>query len=375
MTEDKIIFSGVKPSKFALTQRRAVYYDVSDIITSAQYRIQDDEIKALEDIDLIYRTITAILYNFANASGHPGGSISSGRIAQGLLFSSMDYDFFDPQRENSDIITYAAGHKAMGLYALWALRNELVRASGANNMPEEKFQLRLEDLLGFRRNPVNSTPLFKKLNSKALDGHPTPRTPFVKTATGASGIGVGAGVGLALGAMDIYPDRPPRVHMIEGEGGMTPGRVAEAMAAASAAQLSNTIMHIDWNQSSVDSDNVCLENSKPGDYVQWTPGELAYLNDWNVVHVSNGHDFFQILTAQKFAANQSENRQPTAIVYRTVKGWKYGIEGSSAHGAGHMFASPGYYGTLSEFENKFSVSMPRYCATSPYARLRGGMFL
>jgi len=365
MTEDKIIFSGVKPSKFNLTQRRAAYYDVSDIITSAQYKVQDEEIKALEDIDLIYRTITAILYNFANASGHPGGSISSGRIAQGLLFASMDYDFFDPQRENSDIITYAAGHKAMGLYALWALRNELIRASGAKNMPEEKFQLRLEDLLGFRRNPVNTTPLFKKFNSKALDGHPTPHTPFVKTATGASGVGVGAGVGLALGAMDTYPERPPRVHMIEGEGGMTPGRVAEAMAAAAAAQLSNAIMHIDWNQASVDSDNVCLENSKPGDYVQWTPGELAYLNDWNVVHVSNGHDFFQILTAQKFAANQSENRQPTAVVYRTVKGWKYGIEGSSAHGAGHKFSSAGYYGTLSEFENKFNVSMPHYCASSP----------
>ena len=365
MIETKIFFSGVKPSKFTLTPRRANYYDVSDIITSAQYKIQDDEIKALEDIDLIYRTITAILYNFAPTSGHPGGSISSGRIVQGLLFTAMDYDFSNPQRESNDIITYAAGHKAMGLYALWALRNELIRASGVYDMPEEKFQLRFEDLLGFRRNPITSTPLFKKFNSKALDGHPTPRTPFVKMATGASGMGVGAGVGLALAAIDAYADKAPRVHMIEGEGGMTPGRVAEAMAAAATAQLSNAILHVDWNQSSIDSNDVCLENSKPGDYVQWTPDELAYLNDWNVVHVSNGHDFFQILTAQKFAANQSENRQPTAVVYRTVKGWKYGIEGRAAHSAGHDFSSDGYYDTLSEFENKFAVKMPRYCANSP----------
>lgn len=362
MIEAQIFFSGVKPSKFTLTPRRANYYDVSDIITSAQYRIQDDEIKTLEDIDLIYRTLTAVLYNFATTSGHPGGSISSGRIVQGLLFTAMDYDFFNPQRESNDIITYAAGHKAMGLYALWALRNELIRASGACDMPEEKFQLRLEDLLGFRRNPTTAAPLFKKFNSKALDGHPTPRTPFVKIATGASGIGVGSGVGLALAAMDVYADKAPRVHMIEGEGGMTPGRVAEAMAAAATAQLSNAIIHVDWNQSSIDSNDVCLENSKPGDYVQWTPDELAYLNDWNVVHVSNGHDFFQILTAQKFAANQSENRQPTVVVYRTVKGWKYGVEGRAAHGAGHDFASDGYYGALSEFESKFAVKMPRYCA-------------
>ncbi len=360
--ETTILFNGVKASKFTLTQRRANYYDVSDIITSAQYKIQDDEIKAFEEIDLIYRTITAILYNFS-ATGHPGGSISSGRIAQGLLFASMDYDFFNPQREDNDIITYAAGHKAMGLYALWALRNELIRASGVKGMPEIKFQLRFEDLLGFRRNPVTATPLFTKFNSKALDGHPTPATPFVKTATGAAGIGVGAGVGLALGSMDVYADKAPKVHMIEGEGGMTPGRVAEAMASAAAGQLSNAIMHIDWNQASIDSDNVCLENSRPGDYVQWAPHELAYLNDWNVVHVSNGHDFFQILTAQKFAANHSENMQPTAVVYRTVKGWKYGIEGGAAHGAGHKFSSDGYYGALSEFEAKFCVKVPRYCAS------------
>jgi transketolase len=363
--ETKIFFSGVKPSKFSLAQRRAGYYDVADIITSAQYKIQDDEIKALEDIDLIYRTITAILYNFATTSGHPGGSISSGRIAQGLLFTSMDYDFFNPQRESNDIITYAAGHKAMGLYALWALRNELLRASGAGEMPAEKFQLRFEDLLGFRRNPVTDTPLFRKFHSKALDGHPTPHTPFIKTATGASGIGVGAGVGLALGAMDAYADKAPKVHMIEGEGGLTPGRVSEAMAAAATAQLSNAIIHIDWNQASIDSNNVCPENSRPGDYVQWAPAELAYLNDWNVVYVSNGHDFFQILTAQKFAVKQSENKQPTAVVYRTIKGWKYGIEGRSAHGAGHKFSSDGYYSTLGEFEGKFSAKMPRYCASLP----------
>jgi transketolase len=332
---------------------------------SAQYKLQDDEIKAYEDIDVIYRALVAVLYNFAPLSGHPGGSVSSGRIAQGLVFSSMDYDFFDPVRENSDLLVYAAGHKAMGLYALWALRNELVRAAGAQDMPAEKYQLRLEDLLGFRRNPVNATPLFRKFNSKALDGHPTPRTPFVKIATGASGVGMGAGVGLALAAADIYGGGAPKIHMLEGEGGMTAGRAAEAMAAASAAQLRNAVLHVDWNQASIDSDNVCAENSRPGDYVQWTPDELAYLNDWNVVYVSNGHDFYQILTAQKFAVSQTENKQPTAIVYRTVKGWRYGLEGRAAHGAGHKFASDGYYGALDEFETRFAVKLPRYCAALP----------
>ncbi|MBU2574523.1 MAG: hypothetical protein KKH28_10645 [Elusimicrobia bacterium] len=356
---NQILFNCVKPSRFALNPRRADYYDVSDIIMSGRYKAPDEDIKALEDIDLIYRTLVAVLYNFVPASGHPGGSISSGRIVQALLFSSMDYDFFEAQRDDNDMIVYAAGHKALGLYALWALRNELIRASGSKNLPEQKLQLRLEDLLGFRRNSVNNTPLFKKFNAKALDGHPTPRTPFVKIATGASGAGVGAGVGLAFAAMDAYGGLAPKVNIIEGEGGLTSGRAAEAMACAATAQLSNAVMHLDWNQASIDSDSVCPENSRPGDYVQWSPAELAYLNDWNVVNVSNGHDFCQILTAQKFAADSAANRQPTAVVYRTVKGWKYGLEGRAAHGAGHKFASDGYYSATAEFEHEFGVAMPR----------------
>ncbi|MCX7648727.1 MAG: hypothetical protein N2Z60_08955, partial [Elusimicrobiales bacterium] len=158
-----------------------------------------------------YRTLCAVLYNFAPTSGHPGGSISSGRIVQSLIFDNMLYDFSNPQRPDNDIISYAAGHKAMGLYAMWALRNELIKSGDSTLLPkEEKYQLRLEDLLGFRRNPTNDTPLFKKFKSKALDGHPSPQTPFIKISTGASGVGVGASIGLAFGAMDAFRTNPPR---------------------------------------------------------------------------------------------------------------------------------------------------------------------
>ena len=92
---------------------------------------------------------------------------------------------------DADIISYAAGHKALGLYAMWALRNEIARIAAPELLPvEAQFQFRLEDLLGFRRNPSASTPLFKKFHAKALDGHPTPATPFVRLATGASGVGL-----------------------------------------------------------------------------------------------------------------------------------------------------------------------------------------
>jgi len=45
-------------------------------------------------------------------------------------------------------------------------------------------------------------------------------------------------------------------------------------------------------------------------------------------------------TGQQIAAAQRRPSawatiSPTAIVYRTVKGWQYGIEGKGSHGAGH----------------------------------------
>src|SRR5512139_1157883 len=177
---------------FELKSRRAVYVDIAEEMKKSDPPLSSDDVQHLETFDLIYRSLCALLYNYVPLSGHPGGSISSGRFVTNILFSAMDYDFSDPDRDDADIISYAAGHKALGLYSLWALRNEIVRIAAPNLLPkEERYQLRLEDLLGFRRNPVTQAPLFKKFHAKPLDGHPTPATPFIRISTGASGVGVG----------------------------------------------------------------------------------------------------------------------------------------------------------------------------------------
>jgi transketolase len=271
----------------------------------------------------------------------------------------MDYNIGDPDQPDADLISYAAGHKALGLYAMWASRNEMVRIGKPELLPDPAKQLRLEDMLGFRRNPTQETPLFKKFKAKPLDGHPTPQTPFLRISTGPSGVGVPASVGLALGAMDRYGGHAPAVHIIEGEGGMTPGRVSEAAAAAATAQLKNIIIHVDWNQASIDSNRVCRDGDQAGEYVQWNPMEFFYLHDWNVIYVPDGFDFDMVIRAQQLA-KPGLNDQPTAIVYRTVKGWKYGIEGSKSHGAGHKFCSPEYYQSIREFEDRFGAKLPRH---------------
>jgi len=341
-----------------LGSRRATFTDVGDLLAGGQAPLSAEDIGPLETLDLVYRSLCALLYNYVPTSGHPGGSISSGRIVAALLFDTLDYDLARPDREDADIISFAAGHKAMGLYAMWALRDEIARLAAPDLLPPDmRLRLRLEDLLGFRRNPIVRTPLVQAFGARALDGHPTPATPFVRLSTGASGVGFASSLGLAIGARDYFGADAPRVHIVEGEGGLTPGRVAEALAAAGTASLGNAIVHLDWNQASIDSNRVCREDGQPGDYVQWSPAELFQLHDWNVVFVADGKDFRQVSAAQR-AALVMDNGQPTAVVYRTVKGWQYGIEGKASHGAGHKMCSDGFCQALGELTGKADLIVP-----------------
>ena len=149
------------------------------------------------------------------------------------------------------------------------------------------------------------------------------------------------------------------MHILEGEGGLTAGRVSEALACAATAQLKNVIFHVDWNEASIETNCVTCDGEQRGDYVQWTPMELFRIHDFNVIFVPNGHNFAQVYAAQKAALAQ-DNHQPTAIVYRTVKGWKYGLEGKASHGGGHKFCSPEFYNTLTEVEKLFGVTFPHF---------------
>ena len=342
--------------------RRALW----ETITVADTGIEPATIAMVERYDLIYRSLVAIMFNFTQ-SGHPGGSVSSGRIVTSLLLDNMDYDIGKPNRRDADIISYAAGHKALGLYATLALRDEIVSRGRPELLPDHQaLRLRLEDALGFRRNPTQPTPLFRKFGSKALDGHPTPATPFVKLATGPSGIGVGSSMGLAVAAADLFGEDAPRIHVIEGEGGLTPGRVVEAIAFAGTAGLSNTFMHVDWNQASIDSDAVTREGDRPGDYVQWDPMEFFHLFDWNVVEVPDGFNVGLVLSAQRRAL-AIDNGQPTAIVYRTTKGWRYGIEGRKSHGGGHKMCSDAYFEALEPLFGTEVADLPRSDGSDPVA--------
>ena len=97
--------------------------------------------------------------------------------------------------------------------------------------------------------------------------------------------------------------------------------------------------------------------------------ELAHLHDWNVIQVPDGMSFQQIVAAQRRARSLA-NGQPTAIVYRTVKGWRYGIEGRASHGAGHKLCADGFFDALEPFLKDAHGALPRCAADNQ--RCAGG---
>ncbi|HEX8906586.1 MAG TPA: hypothetical protein VF771_17175, partial [Longimicrobiaceae bacterium] len=56
--------------------RRAVWIDFAE--TPPAPVLPEQEAADLERLDLLYRSLCAMLYNYVPTSGHPGGSISSG---------------------------------------------------------------------------------------------------------------------------------------------------------------------------------------------------------------------------------------------------------------------------------------------------------
>ena len=123
---------------------------------------------------------------------------------------------------------------------------------------------------------------------KALDGHPTPATPFVRLSTGASGVGLPASIGLADRARWTAMGRMRRWSIRRRGGGHDAGPRAGGHGRRGHDVSGNVVLHVDWNQASIDSNRVCRDGDDPGDYVQWNPAELAYLHDWNVIQVPHG---------------------------------------------------------------------------------------
>src|ERR687891_1291015 len=213
-------------------------------------------------------------------SGHPSTCCSAAEIVAALFFAEMRYDARDPQNPDNDRFVLSKGHAAPILYAAWA----------------EAGFLKREDLLNLR-----------KLDSD-LEGHPTPRLPFVDVATGSLGQGLCAGVGIALNARRIRSDY--RTYVLLGDGESAEGAVWEAADVAGFHKLDSLCGITDVN---------ALGQSGP---TQWQHDMEALAGRWRGfgwhVIVVDGHDLPAILDALE-QARQTRGR-PTMILAKTLKG-------------------------------------------------------
>ena len=213
-------------------------------------------------------------------SGHPTSCCSAAEIMAALFFSEMTYDPRDPQNPDNDRFVLSKGHAAPVLYAAWA----------------EVGFLKRDDLLTLRR--IDSD----------LEGHPTPRLPFVDMATGSLGQGLCGGVGMALNARRIKSDY--RTYVLLGDGETAEGSIWEAAEVAAFDKLDSLCGIIDVNG---------LGQSQP---TQFQHDMDAYASRWRAFGwhalAIEGHDLPAILDALE-EARRTKGR-PTMILAKTVKG-------------------------------------------------------
>src|SRR5918993_1993227 len=213
-------------------------------------------------------------------SGHPTSCFSAADLVAALFFAEMRFDPKNPQHAGSDRFILSKGHAAPLLYAAWA-------EAGAFDRSE---LLKLREI------------------GSDLEGHPTPRLPFVDVATGSLGQGICAAVGCALNARRIASDY--RTYCLIGDGESAEGSVWEAAEVAAHEHLDNLCGITDVN---------ALGQSRP---TMWQHDLDQFARRWQAFGwhaiVVDGHDLNAILDA--YAEARRTTGRPTMIVARTVKG-------------------------------------------------------
>jgi transketolase len=213
-------------------------------------------------------------------SGHPTSCCSAADLVAALFFAEMRFDPKEPQHPGSDRFVLSKGHAAPVLYAAWAEAGAFDRA----------------ELLKLRQ--IGSD----------LEGHPTPRLPFVDVATGSLGQGICAGVGIALNARRVQSDY--RTYCLLGDGESAEGSVWEAANVAALDTLDNLCAITDVNALGQSQATMWQH-----DLDQFARRWRAF--GWHAI-VIDGHDMNAILDA--YAEARATTGRPSMIVARTIKG-------------------------------------------------------
>jgi transketolase len=217
----------------------------------------------------------------AAGSGHPTSSMSAADLMAVLITRHLRYDFARPDDPRGDHLIFSKGHASPLLYAIY-------KAAGA---------ITDDELLGFRT------------DGSRLEGHPTPRLPWVDVATGSLGQGLPIGAGVAT-AGRRFDRLPYHVWVLCGDSELTEGSMWEAFEYAGHERLGNLTAIVDVNR---------LGQRGPTRH-GWNLGAYARriaAFGWDVLEI-DGHDLGAIDKA--YAQTAADPLRPVAILARTRKG-------------------------------------------------------
>ncbi len=236
--------------------------------------------KQLHDLGQQLR-VDAVRAAAAAGSGHPTSSMSAADLMAVLLAEHLRYDFTMPAHPGNDRLIFSKGHASPLLYAMY-------RAAGV---------LDDDELLSFR-----------SLGSR-LEGHPTPRLPWVDVATGSLGLGLPVGVGMALAGSRLEHS-PYHVWVLCGDSELAEGSMWEAFEHAGYEQLDNLTAIVDVNRLGQRG-----ETRHGWDTAAYARRIGAF--GWHTIEI-DGHDIEAIDAA--YAEALHGRGAPTAILARTMKG-------------------------------------------------------
>ncbi|MGA3163295.1 MAG: transketolase [Verrucomicrobiota bacterium] len=223
--------------------------------------------------------IHSITSTTAAGSGHPTSCCSAADVVAVLFFGHMRYDAKNPHYHNNDRFILSKGHAAPLLYAAWA----------------ETGFFPASDLLKLRKFGCD------------LEGHPTPRLPFVDVATGSLGQGLGVGAGMALAARLDKLDY--NTYVLLGDGEIAEGAVWEAASFAGIYKLNNLIAIVDANR--LGQSQATAFGHDVGVYAK-----RFEAFGWRV-EVIDGHDIEEI---SEVLSGIGLDDQPLCIIAKTYKG-------------------------------------------------------
>ena len=213
-------------------------------------------------------------------SGHPGGSLGCAEF-----FVTLYKRILNSRSDSNDMFILSNGHISPVYYSVLARTGHF---------------------------DISELGTFRNINSR-LQGHPTNHDglPGVNVSTGSLGQGISVGIGIALSKKLNNDDS--LVYVLTGDGELQEGQNWEAFMFASAKQVDNLIVTIDYNGQQIDgSTNNVLD--------------IGDLNlklksfGWEVLEIENGNSLDQVYQTLNIAKEKAFNGKPIVIIMKTVMG-------------------------------------------------------